>query len=303
MIIVNLMGGLGNQMFQYASAKHLAMLHDTVLRTDSFNFRKMTLNKEHVFQLNCFRITAPQAREEEIRKLKPAESRLGRIRRAVSRLFGPHGSRTKGGLVYLEPDGSEFKPGFFELGPDRYLIGYFNSYKYFSPIRDLLIEEFTPRDISEKGRELTKLIESTNSVGVHFRRGDYVTDPDVHKSVAGVITEEYYRNATECMLSRIEDPHFFIFSNDMPWVKEHFKVTARVTYVDINPPNKGYEDLWMMSRCRHNIVAGGSTFSWWAAWLNQNPGKIVLRTERISNDPWYNHPEDYFPPEWGVAAS
>jgi len=303
MIIINLMGGLGNQMFQYASAKHLAIVHDTVLKTDPSNFRKMTLNKEHALQLDCFRVTAPQALKEEIRKFNPKEKRFGRIRRAVSKLFASRAFGMNDGLVYREPDGSEFKPDFFKLGPDRYLIGYFNSYKYFSPIRDLLIKEFSPRDISVKAQELIKQIEDTNSVGVHIRRGDYVTDPDVHKCIEGILTDAYYRNATDYMLSRLDAPHFFVFSNDMPWVIENFKVPARITYVDINPPHRGFEDLWMMSRCKHNIIAGGSTFSWWAAYLNQNPEKIVVRTAKISNESLYDHPDDYFPPGWEIVAS
>jgi hypothetical protein len=105
------------------------------------------------------------------------------------------------------------------------------------------------------------------------------------------------------MLASVDNPHFYIFSNDMSWVIENFKISASVTYVDINPPQRGFEDLWIMSKCKHNITAGGSTFSWWAAYLNQNTAKIVVRTEKISNDPKYNHPDDYFPPEWGIVAS
>ena len=89
----------------------------------------------------------------------------------------------------------------------------------------------------------------------------------------------------------------------MGWVTDNFKIPFKVTYVDINSPQRGFEDLWIMSRCKHNITAGGSTFSWWAAYLNQNTEKIVVRTETISNDLKYNHSEDYFPPEWEIAAS
>ncbi len=89
----------------------------------------------------------------------------------------------------------------------------------------------------------------------------------------------------------------------MPWVAKHFALAADVTYVDVNPPQRGFEDLWMMSKCKHNITAGGSTFSWWAAYLNRNPDKIVVRTEKISNDPQYDHPDDYFPPDWERVPS
>jgi hypothetical protein len=304
MIIVNIMGGLGNQMFQYAAAKHLSIINTTTLKIDALHFGKLTSNKEHVFQLDCFSITAPQALKDEIRKYKTKKSRLGYILDLIRRTWTANASHGKLDLLYEEPDGSEFKHGFLELGPDKYLIGYFNSYKYFTPIRNILIEEYTPKkDISIKAKEIIRQIENTNSISVHIRRGDYVDDPNVRKGVEGIITDGYYRNAIESLSDRVVNPHFFIFSNDMGWVTDNFKIPFKVTYVDINSPQRGFEDLWIMSRCKHNITAGGSTFSWWAAYLNQNTEKIVVRTETISNDLKYNHPEDYFPPEWEIAAS
>jgi hypothetical protein len=304
MIIINLMGGLGNQMFQYAAAMHLSVIHNTALRIDTSNFRKLTKNRDHIVQLDCFNISAPQASETEISMYKPSESKGRRIMRRIRKTLRLPIADTVNPFAYSEPDESNFKPDFFDLGPDRYLVGYFNSYKYFHPIRDILINEYAPRnEISIKAREMIKQIEDTNSVGVHIRRGDYVTDPDVLESIEGIITDRYYRNAMDVLLARLDNPHFYIFSNDMTWVVDHFRVPARVTYVDINTPQRGFEDLWIMSKCRHNITAGGSTFSWWAAYLNRNADKIVVRTEKISNHPRYDHPEDYFPPEWEVAAS
>jgi hypothetical protein len=279
MIIVNIMGGLGNQMFQYAAAKHLSIINHTTLKIDASNFRKLTLNKEHIFQLDCFNITAQQALKDEIGKYKTTKSRLGNVFELIKRTWTPNASHGKLDLLYEEPDGSEFRHSFFELGPDKYLIGYFNSYKYFTQI------------------------ENTNSISVHIRRGDYVDDPNVRKGVEGIITDGYYRKAIESLSDRVVNPQFFIFSNDMGWVKDNFKIPFKVTYVDINSPQRGFEDLWVMSRCKHNITAGGSTFSWWAAYLNQNPDKIVVRTEKISNDLKYNHPEDYFPQEWETVKS
>jgi hypothetical protein len=304
MIIINMMGGLGNQMFQYAAAKHLSMINNTTIKIDASNFGKLTSNKEHNFQLNCFNITAQQAFKKEIKKYKTPKSSLSNIFDFITRTLTPNASNRKLDLLYEEPDGSEFRHGFFELGPDKYLIGYFNSYKYFVSIRKILIEEYTPqKNISIKAREIIKQIENTNSVSIHIRRGDYVDDPNIHKCIEGIITDNYYCNATNYILSRVDTPHFYIFSNDMSWVVENFKLPASVTYVDINPPRRGFEDLWIMSKCKHNILAGGSTFSWWAAYLNQNTDKIVVRTEKISNDAKYNHPDDYFPPEWEVVAS
>lgn len=293
MIIVNIMGGLGNQMFQYAAARRLAGIHDTILRIDTTNFDRLTPNKDHNVQLDCFNIKALQAHRDEIGHFKSNPFR--RFLRKISKAPIP--------LTYEEPSNSAFKPDFLEIGPDAYLIGHFNSYKYSQPIRDLLVTEFQPLSTSPQADAILKKIDDTNSVSIHIRRGDYVTDPEVQKGIAGIITDRYYRNAIDLMMSRVAAPHFFVFSNDMPWVIENFKIPAPVTYVDFNTPSRGFEDLWIMSRCKHNITAGGSTFSWWAAYLNQNKDKIVVRTEKISNEENYNHPEDYFPPEWVIAAS
>jgi hypothetical protein len=295
------MGGLGNQMFQYAAAKHLSIISHTELRIDGSNFGKLTSNKEHTLQLASFNISAPQATGSELRQLlKPANPFL----RLASLLPGASPLKYGSKLIYQEPAGSNFKPEVLELGQDKYLVGYFNSYKYFAPIRNVLFGEYMPKEeISPAGQALISQIEQCESVSVHFRRGDYVADPEIYKCIDGIITDRYYRNAVDYMVSRIADPHFFVFSNDMNWVRENFRMPHKTTYVDINPPQKGYEDLWIMSRCKHNILAGGSTFSWWAAYLNPHADKIVIRTENVSNDPKYNHPEDYFPQEWVSVKS
>lgn len=304
MIVISLMGGLGNQMFQYASARRLALIHDTPLRIDASNFHKRTKNREHNLQLDQFNLSAPQASRDELKGYRIPQKRVRRVRNFIARTLGFPKANGEAGMVYEEPAGSAFKKEFFQLGPDVYLLGYFNSYKYFNDIREILAEEFTPRyPVGEKTREMVAQIENSPSVAIHVRRGDYVTDPDVRRCLEGIITDEYYHNALEVIGRRVPSPHFYVFSNDMPWVRSHFILPGKVTYVDINPPQRGFEDLWMMSRCRHNITAGGSTFSWWAAYLNPHPDKIVVRTEKISNDPAYNHPEDYFPPEWEAVPS
>jgi len=304
MIIINLMGGLGNQMFQYAAARQLALRHCTDFRIDATRFGKLTLNKSHSLQLIHFNISAIQATETEIERYLPKRSRLSRFSRRIRRLYRRHGENDLSEKVYEEPAGSLFRPDFIELGGDRYLMGYFNSYKYFDEIRDVLLQEFMPKEIlCPQSQEMIHRIENTPSIGLHIRRGDYVTDAGVERCVAGIITDQYYRNAVAYLCQHVIDPHFYVFSDDMPWVRAHFQIPGAVTYVDINPPERGYEDLWMMSRCRHNIVAGGSTFSWWAAYLNRHPDKIVVRTEKISNESIYNHPEDYFPREWIAVPS
>lgn len=301
MIITNLMGGLGNQMFQYAAAKHLSIINNTELRIDASNFRRLTLNSEHTFQLASFNISARQATKSEIRKVAGPANAYTRV---IGAVLGVSPLRANSDAVFKEPNGANFKPGVLELKAGRYLIGYFNSYKYFDPIRNILLDEYKPREeVSPQGQELLRLIESTNSVSVHIRRGDYVDNPDVYKCIEGIITDDFYHNAFDLIAAKVNSPHFFVFSNDMAWVKKNFRIPHQATYVDINSAQRGFEDLWLMSRCMHNITAGGSTFSWWAAYLNQNENKIVVRTEQVSNDASYNYPEDYFPQEWAAVKS
>jgi len=301
MIIINLMGGLGNQLFQYAAAKRLSIINNAELRIDESNFKKLTSNSEHSFQLTCFNISACQATKSEISKVIRPTNYLAR---AINTVFGASPLKSKSKAIFREPEGSSFKPDILEQTGDKYLIGYYNSYKYFEPIRNVLIDEYRPREeISPQGQDLLKVIESTNSVSLHIRRGDYVDNPDVYKCIEGIITDRFYLNAVEFIAAKIEAPHFFIFSNDMAWVRQHFRISHQSTFVDFNTAQRGFEDLWLMSRCRHNITAGGSTFSWWAAYLNPNIDKLVVRSEQVSNDFKYNYPEDYFPPEWVAVKS
>jgi hypothetical protein len=214
----------------------------------------------------------------------------------------PHKAKTDS--IFRELEGSDFKPDILKLKGDHYLLGYFNSYKYFDPIRNILLEEYTPRQaISPQGQKILKKIESTNSVSIHIRRGDYVNVPEVYKCIEGIITDRFYQNAVDYIAAKIDNPHFLVFSNDMAWVKENFRIPHQITYVDFNAAQSGYEDLWLMSRCKHNITAGGSTFSWWAAYLNPYKEKIIVRTEQVSNEAKYNHPDDYFLPEWNAVNS
>ena len=304
MIIINIMGGLGNQMFQYAAAKHLSIINNTQLKIDISNFSKRTSNRDHTLQLNSFRITSPQALCGEIADYRQSGLKYKLHVVPLLKALGLYKESRETPHLYSEPAGSAFKPEFLALGSRAYLIGYFTSYKYFDSAKQLLIEEFSPREeISDTARRILASIADSNSVSVHVRRGDYVADLSIRRDLEEIITERYYQNAVNYIAERISNPHFFMFSDDISWVKENLRPSHKVTYVDFNSPQRGFEDMWLMSQCKHNITAGGSTFSWWAAYLNTNKAKIIIHTEKISNNTTYNHPEDYFPPEWKTVQS
>jgi hypothetical protein len=173
------------------------------------------------------------------------------------------------------------------------LIGIWQVEAYSKDIKNILLKEFVfrmPED--EKNIELIEKIKQSNSVSIHIRRGDYLSDH--WQKILGVIKgTAYYKNAIDHINKKIRDPFYFVFSDDSNWVKENLRL-GNCIYVDHNTGNNSYIDMYLMSLCKHNIIAN-STFSWWAAWLNKNENKIVLIPER-----WINGKscEGIFPISW-----
>ncbi|TFW09942.1 alpha-1,2-fucosyltransferase, partial [Oxalobacteraceae bacterium OM1] len=198
-----------------------------------------------------------------------------------------------------------YKPEFFKLPDDTMLRGCFFSYRYFAHIDDVIRAEFTLKaPLSAPSQAVAdEIAAGGETVSLHVRRGDTVTDPEYRSWYDGILTDAYYRNAVDHFRTRLRDPQFFVFSDDIDWVKSHLKLPGRLRFVDHNGPDKGYEDLVLMSRCKHNVTAGFSSFSWWGAYLNDNPSKIVVRTRRMNALDRLNHPDDFFPPEWVIVES
>ena len=120
-------------------------------------------------------------------------------------------------------------------------------------------------------QKILDLIHETNSVSLHVRRGDYVKLQHIH----GLCDLDYYAHAIRFITEHLTNPHFFIFSDDIQWVTNNLKIGFSHTFVDINHGHDSAWDMWLMANCKHNIIAN-SSFSWWGAWLNQNPNKIVV---------------------------
>ena len=179
-----------------------------------------------------------------------------------------------------------------------YLDGYWQSEKYFKDIRGSLLEEFSLKGaMPENMLNFSRRIREMNSVSLHFRRGDYFSNPQVN-SVHGVCTQHYYSAAVERMASLAADSHFFIFSDEPEWVRSNVKLNFPMTIVADEFRGEGYQELLLMSMCRHNIIAN-SSFSWWGAWLNQNDEKIVLAPKRWFNESLVDYDvNDLLPGEW-----
>jgi len=265
MIIVKLQGGLGNQMFQYASAFAISKSKNSRLKLD-LSFYRNSLNR--VFTLNNFLISSeiiycpPLFIIKVLRKTLPATFCNGL-------LFIPPYNK-----IVIKEKTLEFDPSVFELPDNIYLEGYWQSEKYFTRYHDEITKEFTftnpPNGINVK---FAADILEENSVSLHIRRGDYVNNKSNTK-IYSRCTLDYYEKAVKYIIERVDKPVFYVFSDDPEWGMGHFKIEYPILFINHNK-GKDYEDLRLMSLCKHNIIAN-STFSWWGAWLNKNPQKIVI---------------------------
>jgi hypothetical protein len=287
------MGGLGNQMFQYATATRLAQSHNTEVKIDLSWFSTKPATPR-TYTLNYLKIKEIIATDEEMERFpKMPESKFQKFFLRICSYVkkpAPYGLVTESRLA--------FNPEVLSLPNNVALVGYWQSYKYFNDIRDILLEEFQPKkSCSYENVVWHDLIKATSSVGLHVRRGDYITHRSIRK-IHGHCPIEYYKKSIEYISERVKDPHFFIFSDDIEWVKKNLRTPQMASYITSNRPQKGWLDMMLMSQCKHNIIAN-SSFSWWAAWLNQNIDKIVIGPAIYYAKKSLNkYTADMFPPEW-----
>lgn len=261
MIIVNLTGQLGNQMFQYALGKQLERLGKKV----TYNVAYYRQHPEHYFGLPRFGIEVPVADIKQVLAFQEDRHRL--IDRARRKFFGrhPHVFSEIGAKSYaFREDVSSF--------PKGYVDGYWQSEKYFSNIADEIRKLYTfPGSDNLKNIQLADEMQHCTSVSIHVRRGDYLGS-------FPVLDEAYFTPAMQYFLEKYNDVHFYVFSNDILWCKDHI-VAEKITYIDWNTGNDSLFDMWLMTQCKHNIIAN-SSFSWWGAWLNRHLDKCVIAPNR-----------------------
>ncbi len=292
MIIVKLQGGLGNQLFQYAAARRLAHRHNAALKLDTSFLKVARVSRE--YELGHFNISAVIASNEEIKEIVGYD--ITGPRPIIERLRSKLGFAGRVSPVYKQPH-FHFDPALLNAPDNIYLDGYWQSEKYFRDIEGIIRRELVVRHPLEgKNLEITELIQTVDSVSFHVRRGDYVTDPEANRVHGNVCGPDYWRRSMDEVAAWVARPHFFVFSDDPGWVKENLEFNHPVTFVAHNGPEKACEDLRLMSLCRHQIIAN-SSFSWWGAWLNGNPDKIVIAPDR-----WLNRQDvnegDIIPATW-----
>jgi hypothetical protein len=256
-------GGLGNQMFQYAFALALSKHYKdrVILDTSWYNF-----TKTREYQLGAFNISLD----------------LG---------YTLVNNDTLVQEVY-----NIFDPTVFDYKKNIVFKGYWQSEKYFIKYKDLLKLEFTlKKELHKKSEIYKKMIIKTESISIHIRRTDYVTHPYTNR-IHGTCSIAYYQEAISILKKTTNNPYFFIFSDNLDWAKENLDNNENMIFVELDQNIPDYEEIILMSLCKHNIIAN-SSFSWWGAWLNQNPNKIIIAPEKWFNDDDY-YTRDLIPREW-----
>ena len=282
-VIVGLMGGLGNQLFQYAAARALSVKLNSHLVIDLSWFlgdygRKYCLDGFNLPVLYSNRCEIP----------------LFGFGRFVRRLLKELLRKRLGASIYEEPF-FHYDDNFRDIKDSVYLKGYFQSPKYFSGFEDQLRADLKfPSDYPEKLKPILKRVNESDAIAIHIRRGDYLASKnniDRYHSQSN----QYYFEAVSLLSKSLKNPYCFIFSDDHSWVKANLSFDIPCEIVDINSMDEPFWDLMLMSRCKHFVIAN-SSFSWWAAWLSDNSEKMVIAPKK-----WFKSDEsidDLLPIDW-----
>jgi len=290
MVISHILGGIGNQMFQYAAGRALSLSTDQIHSLDLNDFTDYQLHNgfelERVFNIDKV-VKSTSSNIQELLGWRANSFAKKVLRRSpFTRLRGPS--------FVVEPH-FNYWPAFFKLDHDCYLYGYWQSEHYFNGFADIIRQDFAFKiPLDERNKKVGLEMANTQSVSLHVRRGDYVSDPK-NSNIMHICSLEYYRQAINHIVKRIEQPVFYIFSDDMAWVKEHLSIEFPCVYIDHNSGSESYRDMQLMSLCKHHVIAN-SSFSWWGAWLNANPEKTVIAPKN-----WFrngNNDSDLIPDEW-----
>lgn len=273
MIIIKLSGGLGNQLFQYSFGRYLSLKYKTELKFDIQLNSNASDFTPRLLGLSKYNIDLHFADKEEIRKYKFfKDGYLSRIERKMTQIF-----------PFLNKKFIIEKPFHIldecSFANNCYYDGYWQSEIYFNSIKEILQADLKfNEDLDFANEELANEILKSNAISLHIRRGDYLS-VNSNSKIFAICTIDYYQKAIDYFNLKFTNPVFYIFSDDIEWAKNNFK-KSNFKIVDINS-NNPQADLYLMSLCKHNIIAN-SSFSWWGAWLNPNKEKTVIYPER-----WY----------------
>ncbi len=280
-IIVQLKGGLGNQLFQYAAGRRLSLTVGVPLKLDISFYKR---HKQRTYELDQFCIEAGIA--------TPWEVASWRGPRYLTQITRPLGLLPR---LVMEKS-FEVDPTILHLGDGKYLDGYWQSYRYFADVAPQIRRELAVRiPPSDTDRVLLDRMARCDSVCLHVRRGDYASNP-ITRQYHGLCTPEYYRTAVEGLAAQLHAPELFVFSDDLPWVKQNLRFELSTTHVEHHGVDGAPLELRLMAGCRHFVIAN-SSLSWWAAWLASSEESSVYAPRHWFADPTINT-ADLTPPAW-----
>lgn len=292
-------GGLGNQMFQYAflyskvckTENIIAIMHRNV-NEDVRNFSLDNYNcsiKFKIFDENKFGL------QYKVYLLK---------KKVLSSVLTHLGLQSEEIIKRISRKGILFVPDIYGYYPElvirdnMFIEGAFQNWRYFDHLKKELCEQFIPKmQLTDEQNELIEKMKRTESICLHIRRGDYLSAP--YYKILGVCDRQYYYNAMKIIEKNVKNPEYFVFTNthaDHLWIQQNYRINGNVNYVDMNNPD--YLELYLMSKCRHFIISN-STFSWWAQYLAENDGKIVIAPSK-----WYrgnDSAQEIYMPDWKIV--
>jgi hypothetical protein len=289
-VIVRLMGGLGNQLFQYAAGRAAALKSQSRLRLD-VSWYANRIDREYVLSHFDIQEDLLSSRESLLLRYWTDHRKHRRAKAAVKWLMPP--LRV---TCFSDPAGPA-DPTLF-AGEGHWLLeGFWQSPIYFDAIGDLIRRELNVRSApNERNAALENSFGDCESVAVHVRRGDYVSDPRANR-VHGTCDRDYYEAAATLVCDRVASPKFFVFSDDLDAARNELRLPGPTEFIDGN--TNSWDDLRLMRSCRHHIIAN-STFSWWGAWLAAHPAQVV-----IAPKDWFrpgakpaHHADDLIPASW-----
>lgn len=278
---------MANQLFQYAAGYALSLKNDVPLKLDLSYFSEVNTDTKRVFELNKFPIDYQLATKEEIaqifkfRKLDYLWNKFLPV--SQKRFYGEKGPG--------------FYKNFFELGDNVYLRGYFQSEKYFVDYKQKILDQFSFK--MERANHLQLALEKIQvslTISLHVRLGDYL-QPSAN-SIMEPFDLAYYKRAIDFMQMQLNKPRFLVFSDQIEMAKKLLDIDADLLFVDASLSKNAYEDFYLMQQCQHHIITN-STFSWWAAYLNQQAHKKIVAPQK-----WYKKhfgdATDLYPENWVI---
>jgi len=290
MIFLKITGGLGNQMFQFATALAIAKklktkvgidLTEINIKKNKKNFTYRDFQLDQIFTINSYKII-PSFTYDFITK----NTFLNKIKR---KLIGGH--------YFLEKDLS-FQPEIKNCTKNSYIEGYFQSEKYFINHEKEIRNQFKfSKKTNSKTKDLVVNISNCNSIAIHIRRGDYINNKVINDT-HGTCGLDYYKNALSQF--NLNNYSLFFFSDDINWVKDNFDFISpdKITFIDWNTGHDSWQDMFLMSLCQNFIIAN-SSFSWWGAWLSAFKDKKIITPKQWFNDNQKNKQTiDLIPKQW-----